>query len=602
MKQTFRNLAVGLCLGLMAGTPSMVKVTAVTGVTAAVVVSHDMVFNEALARSRSSSFRSSSRSFSMPSSRSVRSSRSASRPSTSSSRLRVFKPRSNPSVGKVTHNPRSGSLRAAGNTQRQASSTSASQQARARLQQTRRPASAPPSTATQRQQNAKVFTASASARMKDPKFRPTRHTANRLVNRPTFRNVSTMKPATISSHRTKFYGNGYKTPTVVVNNFGTRYGSYDTRFLYRTIDHDPDWFYHNMHRASVASFWAQMVAMSATNAAMAQQVAAINANSARLKAAKTEVNDEYMTAGVDPSVQFAPEAIAAAQDIAKLPKGDYCSGGPNGMYNVTGNLAAQMVTTAVLSNKNTGGSWFNLTNAGLNCDIFPAQRDAYALYGPGMAANGAAPVDLYAIGSLYNETVHVLVSTASGIEKLSEIDPDKHKVTTVLEGSGNQITWTNFVAAYDALEGTKVVKFPSTNVAVNAVMSNEVQVMILVTAQGSKTMRTVNDLAGKSPGKIRLAEIIEPSFGKGALKEILAVKDDSGQPYYSEYCIPAGTYPNIQWGTWSSAMCTVNVPASLYVTKEWATKNPKATDQLAAAVAQMKPRIQNIMNAKGSKG
>ena len=370
-------------------------------------------------------------------------------------------------------------------------------------------------------QNAKKFNSkfkkpvSAQTRTKTIASMPS-STRGRLnnVNRSTYYQN---RETTMTSYRSRS-----SVDIVVIQRGSPSYGPYSSWYYWDVAMTDPMYGYHHRHDPYYNAWRSEARELARENKQLEQQLAAHDALAAN---GTGDANPDYIPAGVDKDVIFAPEYVEATNPEFRL-----CTALPTGKYFEAGIQVRNLVNKANVKVISTAGSVQNLAMlASGECDGAYVQRDAFAVYN---TTNPDSKLAMTRLGSMYKEPVHLFCSIESNISLLEDLNGRNDIAMYVgADGSGSSVTWGNFNTLTDELADISVVH----KAASDATFGAANHCGIYVGFAGSDFMKAIN-----TKGKVRMIDIESVPTD-----EIL---DPDSKPVYETAVIGGDTYKKIQTG------------------------------------------------------
>lgn len=268
--------------------------------------------------------------------------------------------------------------------------------------------------------------------------------------------------------------------------------------------------------------------------------------------------------------------LAAHADPIKL-----CTGLDTGKYYSTGNKLLQNLKGLVdIQVVTTNGSEDNLRRIDSGeCQLAIVQSDAHFVYAK---QNPKSSFKLERVAPLYPEYVHFLCNKESGVTKIKDLYDTKNKVLIGPPGSGTAITW----AAFGQME-KRYLPIPTESLggqrALSRVINNQdASCMMYVAGIGSQAMKDVNEFA-KGKG-LRLVTLNDGDLDNA--------KGPDGKPIYHFSEIPGGTYYELQYGMFSTAVKTISMDAVLVANTDWVDKNESAYTRLSKEALRLSNQLQ----------
>lgn len=265
----------------------------------------------------------------------------------------------------------------------------------------------------------------------------------------------------------------------------------------------------------------------------------------------------------------------------------FCSGKSTGKYHrvveAVANASKGSDTITVVEVP-SNGSWDNLQKlASGECDAAIVQSDAWGVY----EKNGGS-LSLDRLDVLYQEYVHFFcnrkVADAKGIDDIGDIENRKDiSISVGAEGGGTEVTWKNFgLLDTDYLpdEDGPPVKNLNDTMAINKIKTGDVACGLYVGGLGTEFMGKINALGSD----IVLLPVNDGDFNNAT--------DPAGNAVYTFTDIPSETYAEIQDGTFSSAVETLTLGASVLVTTKWENENDAALGTLADLLQEIGQQLQ----------
>lgn len=288
------------------------------------------------------------------------------------------------------------------------------------------------------------------------------------------------------------------------------------------------------------------------------------------------------------SILFASAALPQSVDFR------LCGGAENGNYDrsahiMKANAAARKVNVVIV---NTLGSVDNLDKmqAG-ECDGAFVQSDAFITYGEKYASLIST---VKRVGPIYDEYVHLLCHKDSGIEDITDLTA-ANIVSVGPIGTGSRVTWDSFNLAsqsgwftskkYIDVRTTDDNGFPALMDANN----EKNRCVLAVSGLSSPFIKTDAPKAGNL--------VLVGSFDK----DMLGVKDASGESVYFEGEIPDNAYPappTPKGWTGAYGVDAVGVRALFIVSQAWLKANAKAYDGLIRVYADSIPAFHDLVKPK----
>ncbi|MEE2645001.1 MAG: TAXI family TRAP transporter solute-binding subunit [Myxococcota bacterium] len=261
-----------------------------------------------------------------------------------------------------------------------------------------------------------------------------------------------------------------------------------------------------------------------------------------------------------------------------------CTGNRNGYYFQAGQQIAEVASGNLDINVlETRGSWENLSRAGAeqrSCDALIAQEDAYRLY---LKENPSIRLEIEAIISLYPEQIHVLCNRAVDAERLSELEPGRHRLLTARYGSGTYITWTFFKHMAPRYRALQILEEDSANAFSALVSGTSAQCMLSVGALARGVVAQANDDYGD---QLKLLEIDDPEFLKAVGRP-----GEQRQLYQQSY-IHKNSYPRLQ----DRHLSGYQVRAILFLSNEWRTTHSWEAESLIQTLERERERFRRSID------
>lgn len=382
--------------------------------------------------------------------------------------------------------------------------------------------------------------------------------------------------------RSKYYQNRETTMTsyrsrssvdiVVIQRGSPSYGPYSSWYYWDVAMTDPMYGYHHRHDPYYNAWRSEARELARDNAQLQQQLAAHDALAAKGTGA---VNAEYIPAGVDKDVIFAPEYVEATNPEFRL-----CTALPTGKYFEAGIQVRNLVNKANVTVVSTAGSVQNLAMlASGKCDGAYVQRDAFAVYNTN---NPESKLAMTRLGSMYKEPVHLFCSKESNVSLLEDLNGRNDIAMYVgAKGSGSSVTWGNFNVLTDELADISVVH----KAASDDSFGKPNHCGLYVGFAGSDFMKAINQKA-----KVRMIDIESVPTD-----EIL---DPDSKPVYETAVIGSGTYKKIQTG-WNdmgfgTATDTVETFVDFVVTQTF-RDSEKTSQAIMDELVSVGPTVANAL-------
>lgn len=252
-------------------------------------------------------------------------------------------------------------------------------------------------------------------------------------------------------------------------------------------------------------------------------------------------------------------ALATLLPAAAMADIRLCTGSSSGVYFAAGQeivkMAGKNMPVTVIETEGTIDNMQRLLDMPADspeaCDAMIGQPDGPVYIG---RQSPAKIKKLRQVGGLHREYLHVLCSTASGVDDLGDIADGKHSLAIGEPGSGAWLIWQNIVA-----EDESYAKVPITNeggiIALSAVASDVTTCMLVPAGLKNGTVMEADNTFGDS---VVLAEANDKDFNDAT--------DIAGKPLYGYVDIPSGTYPtSLQTGMFGSKVSTISWLAGVYV-------------------------------------
>jgi len=388
--------------------------------------------------------------------------------------------------------------------------------------------------------------------------------------------------------RDRYYGGwGWSPPGYAFMSYPS-FGMWDAMIWWSILDRSRDRNHYAMahHHAQDPGYqeWRKEAQrLGEDNAELKAKLATLDQEVATMKGEPLDPN--YLPVGVDPSVALAAEVVATADPSRTLMTIN--TGVVNGNYHRFGQIMQSHMPDFDLTLEPTNGSEDNLQNLVDNkVDAVLVQSDMLNAY---LRKNPDTEAQLVGLQStLYTEYVQLLVNKASGIEAITELDPNQHIVYVGPRGSGTHSAWDGFVLQ-DVKYGEFTTRYASYEEAMDQVADNANAVMLFVAGLNSLLLNQANDKYGH---KVSLVAIDETHFSTSV--------DQFGNTIYEVGYIPDDTYPNLQvgWllGFGDNSVKTLTVDAVLILSKRWVdTYGSKPMtlfeDALWRSIDEMKPLV-----------
>jgi len=294
------------------------------------------------------------------------------------------------------------------------------------------------------------------------------------------------------------------------------------------------------------------------------------------------------------ALYVAAVALAAALPSlarAEPPKVRLCTGVHDGNYEFAGiQIAQQAKGSLAVEVVNTQGSLDNLAKLDKGeCDAAIVQSDAYGVY---LKQNSRSALSLEKGRVLYQEYLHFICNTQTGISKITQLTKNQTILIGPL-GGGTSTTWESFKLAdpkrYDPIPILPIGGLRAVNMVQEG---SEAACMLFVTGLRSTQINEANQVALSSKGRLTLVATDD--------RDLLKVKDPKGRLIYSKATIPGGTYPGgLQPSSlMGSSVDTVAVDAVFVANTQFIEANEQTYNTLLRAVNNAVPAIKNKVEPK----
>lgn len=253
-----------------------------------------------------------------------------------------------------------------------------------------------------------------------------------------------------------------------------------------------------------------------------------------------------------------------------------CTGNPQLKYFKTANaLAEQLRGVVSLDIKESQGSLDNLRKMSSgDCDAALVQSDSYLVYAD---TTPNASLKFEDVGPIYLEYAQLLCNRDSGVGKISDLKGRNDvKVAIGPAGGGTATTWYALTNKSPDYNKVNTVPLNAELALTRIIGGHDAQCLLVVSGLGTDFMKKADTL-GK--GKLQLVPFDDAAFGK--------ITDGNNKPVYEYASIPGGTYYDLQYGTFSTAVSTIAVRAEFVILSSWYDANSAKYGDLSTAVLRM---------------
>jgi TRAP transporter TAXI family solute receptor len=301
----------------------------------------------------------------------------------------------------------------------------------------------------------------------------------------------------------------------------------------------------------------------------------------------TPKDPSYLPPGVPVEAALAPTIFGATHSGDK-PLLRLATGQPGGWYNKFAALFEKQLEGLEVRVIPTSGSLDNmkLLSSGA-ADMALVQSDVLALRD---SAPGSAPV-VTEQATLFKEYVQLLANRSSGIKSLTDLDPKRHEVYVGPKDSGTAMTWSMLCKVNPSLARIKT-KHADYQDALSRVQTSPGSLMLFVGGLNSDFLKQAEAAAAKKD-RLRLIPIDDSRFTD--------ISDRHGNKIYEMTTIRADVYPHLQKGWFfGHDVKTLAVQAVLVLRNDWAARfGTEAMDGLSAAIVEIRPTVERIVNGAG---
>ena len=427
---------------------------------------------------------------------------------------------------------------------------------------------------------------------------PSRLASNRAYrstynSNPVYNRARGYDNSTYYDRRNRYVGD--YDPPIYVQSMAPSYGMFDTIVMLAMLDsitdnnHAAQMAYHQQNNADYKAWRAEADKLAAENAALATQLKALDAQTAKM--AGTKIDPSKLPEGVDADILLSSGALQSV-----LPELKVCTGSEKGAYFLTtaGVIAPNIsgINVVPVPTAGTGEALSKISKG--ECDAAWVQSDGYWNY---IEDNETIDLPFTRVLSPYREAVHVICHE-DGPSKISKLG-EEHKLWFP-SGSGAAVTFRNWIGEDDdyaeiqtVLTETKM-EVESNTEALSKVYNDPTKksCMMYVGAPKTKFMRQVEQVAKAK--KIVLIDINDGDFDD--------TEDPSGADVYDFMQIDSSVYPNLsrQAGVvyGSGDIHTLDMNADLLVSTKWQKKHKKIFPDLELNLASLEQRIKAVVKPR----
>lgn len=259
----------------------------------------------------------------------------------------------------------------------------------------------------------------------------------------------------------------------------------------------------------------------------------------------------YLPEGMEPEVAMAADIAGAPEELEGVVR--MATAQPGGNYFVYGqvlrSLAPESMDVEILQSAGSQENLQKLDNG--EVDIALAQSDILGIRT--LESDTSYPIQ----APLWDEFIHIIANQESGIQKIQDLDPEKHTICIGEPGSGSVETWRGFVMADKEAYGAIETQNLNIYEARNAVLEDPNTVMLYVAGLGADFMEETDQIFGD---QLRLVLVDIPEFE--------SFVDNDGNQVYTRKPLKIA-YPKLQksWGSLSK-LNNLSVTAVLAVSPD----------------------------------
>ncbi|SCY51284.1 TRAP transporter solute receptor, TAXI family [Desulfoluna spongiiphila] len=388
--------------------------------------------------------------------------------------------------------------------------------------------------------------------------------------------------------RDNYYrGRGW-TPPGYAYRARSRFGMWDAMAWWMVLDtlgsrNSYAMAYHHADDPGYREWRQEADRMARDDAVLKAKLTELDAKVATLEG--TPVQPDYLPDGMPPEVALSAEAMA--KKTVDKPVFTLATASPGGNYTAFGNLLKQGAPTVDVNIRTTAGSMENLRLlATQEVDAAIVQSDAFEVF---RRTSPKTPLAASEQVALYPEVVQMIANRKSGIQTVQDIEPDgEHILYIGPRGSGTAMTWEGLCLQDDGYRKIRT-RNASYEEALDQVINNPNAVMMFVSGLNSSLLAKAEAVA-RNTKKIRLVQVDDWDFNDA--------RDHNWNRIYQFVNIPSKTYPGLQKGfILGSDVESIAVSAVLVVRTDWARQyGPEAMDALSYAIMESKPVIQRRTN------
>ncbi|MBL1322133.1 MAG: hypothetical protein COA63_013910 [Methylophaga sp.] len=252
-------------------------------------------------------------------------------------------------------------------------------------------------------------------------------------------------------------------------------------------------------------------------------------------------------------------ALSGSIALADIPKYNVCSGAEDGTYADLGKEILKRYKTIKGENVfDLGGSMANFeASANGECAIVIAQPDAFSIL---RSTRKSEASNYIRLGQAHKEFVHLICSTESGVENVTDIEGDENAFLDLIsEESGGAVTWANLVLEDAGYKTTSVVYGDDLYTAASNVSSGDSKCFLSVSGLGSDAMHDID------------RDFDNLTMVKFNDKDANDAVDTKGKALY-EFVEPTHVY-KVQLQNYFWDRETVSMQAAIYLNKEYLSKD-----------------------------
>lgn len=414
-------------------------------------------------------------------------------------------------------------------------------------------------------------------------------TKNRLYANTVTHQTKTVTEITIV--RDDFYR---RSPQPIwINNCSPVHGMWEMNFLSHSLMHaNYDFFYHHQHDRGIQDALAELRLQARENAELAVKYEEMQRQLARMEKEGVTRNEEYLPEGVSPEIAMATELVAKQDIVESKPVLTMSTGGINGVYYKTGEIAARIAESIdapfTINVATSPGSNYNLNNFGIVFDMIMFQSDTGDLFLSENKAKSIGPIQQ----KMYDEYFMFFKNEKCSVDNAGELDPKKHMIIVGPKGSGPEGSWENIKKK--AMSGffgeNKYNEIQTINMPYNEglemVAKNPNVFMLYVAGMNNGVAKTADT---KYAGKIKLIPFQESRF--------LKAEDREGNDIYAQADIP-GIYENLQPKGWiygNDSTESLTVMATMAISPKIIQEHPEWENDLKAIIMLTKAEIRQYV-------